>query len=151
MSVDAAAVRLVVLPVALIDIPVGMNESASAVRLVVLPVALVAGAIQPDLDAAAVTDIGVCQPTNRNSSDTNLPLALVFGTIFQEQDRFLNSDSRVLVVGGAPLEGWQLSQDVLKNQLIKEGAYHDAWVVIGLIINLQVVRVEGTIIVSYMK
>ena len=63
MSVYSAAVRLVVLPVALIDISVGMNESPSAIGLVVLPIALVAGSVQPDLDAAAVTDVSVCQPT----------------------------------------------------------------------------------------
>lgn len=63
MSVYSAAVRLVVLPVALVDISIGMNEPPSAIGLVVLPVTLVAGSIQPDLDAAAVTDVGVCQPT----------------------------------------------------------------------------------------
>jgi hypothetical protein len=33
----------------------------------------------------------------------------------------------------------------------RKGTYHDAWVVVGLIIDLKVVRVEGTIIVSYMN
>ena len=63
MSVYSSAVRLVVLPVTLIDITIGMNESPSAIGLVVLPVALVSRSVQPDLDAATVTNVGVCQPT----------------------------------------------------------------------------------------
>ena len=62
MSVYSAPVCLVVLPVPLIDVSIGMNESPSAISLVVLPVPLVAGSVQPDLDAAAITDVGVCQP-----------------------------------------------------------------------------------------
>ncbi len=53
--------------------------------------------------------------------DVHLPFALVFGTIFEKEDRLLNSDGGVFIVWGAPLEGWQLSQDILNQLLIGKG------------------------------
>jgi hypothetical protein len=71
MSVDSAAMSLVIFPFAFINITVSMNQAPSAVCLVVLPVAFVARAVEPDLDAATITNILIFNP-----------FTFILGTIF---------------------------------------------------------------------
>ena len=65
--------RLVVEPVALVDVAVRVDEAAASVRLVVLPVALVAGAVDPLLHAAPVALVRL-----------EAPLAVVDGSVFHD-------------------------------------------------------------------
>jgi len=60
---------LVVLPVAVVDVTVSVDEAPAAVCLVVLPESFVEGAVNPNLNALAVLLV----------SD---PLALVLSTVF---------------------------------------------------------------------
>jgi hypothetical protein len=71
MSVDSAAMSLVILPFAFINITVSVNQAASTVCLVVLPVAFVARAVEPDLDTATITNVLIFNP-----------FTFILGTIF---------------------------------------------------------------------
>ena len=68
----ALPVRLVVLPVALVNVAVRVDQPPPTVCLVVFPVALVSAAVQPDLNAPAVANVRLLQP-----------FTLVFCTVFQ--------------------------------------------------------------------
>eukprot|EP00427_Karlodinium_veneficum_P020463 CAMPEP_0169113268 /NCGR_PEP_ID=MMETSP1015-20121227/28110_1 /TAXON_ID=342587 /ORGANISM="Karlodinium micrum, Strain CCMP2283" /LENGTH=74 /DNA_ID=CAMNT_0009175425 /DNA_START=496 /DNA_END=720 /DNA_ORIENTATION=+ len=55
MKVDAMPMRLVVLPVALVDGSISSCEPSSSMRLVCGPLAFVARALPPDVHAFSVT------------------------------------------------------------------------------------------------
>ena len=62
MAVSSAAVSLVILPVAIVDVAVSMNESALSVRFVVSPVAFIHTAVGPDLDTLALSSLRAAKP-----------------------------------------------------------------------------------------
>ena len=53
MSIEAVAIALVMLPLALVDVSVHMDESASSRRLVMFPETLINAAVFPDLNTFA--------------------------------------------------------------------------------------------------
>lgn len=54
MDVDTIAIGLVFLPLALVDVTIGMPELSSSVGLVLTPLTFVLGAVGPDLDTGAM-------------------------------------------------------------------------------------------------
>ena len=62
MAVGAVAVRLVILPVTVIDITIRMDQPSFAISFVISPVAFVEGAVGPDLDPLALSDLCLTQP-----------------------------------------------------------------------------------------
>ena len=62
MAVGSMAVRLVILPMAVINITICMDQSSFTVCFVVSPVAFVEGAVGPDLDPLALSDLCLTQP-----------------------------------------------------------------------------------------
>jgi len=73
VTVGSKPVCLVVLPLAIIDITVCMNQSAFTIGLIVSPVSLVHGTVGPDLNALALTNVRATEP-----------LALVLRTVFED-------------------------------------------------------------------
>ena len=65
VSVNAVAVRLVILPASFINVSICMDHSPLCIGHVVLPVAFVRGAIWPDLDALALAHFRVDEPLAR--------------------------------------------------------------------------------------
>lgn len=55
MCVYSLSVGLIVLPLALVDVPICVDEPAPSVGLVLPPEALVPRPVQPDLDTTTVT------------------------------------------------------------------------------------------------
>ena len=66
--------RLVVFPLALVDVAVGMYQAAEAIGLVVLPEALIERAICPDLPTSAIALLSF-----------SMPLTLVLGTVLKQK------------------------------------------------------------------
>jgi len=62
MAVGSMAMRLVILPMAVINVTICMDQSSFTVCFVVSPVAFVEGAIGPDLDALALSNLRLSQP-----------------------------------------------------------------------------------------
>lgn len=54
MLIGASSLGFIVIPFALVDIAVGMNQSSLTVRLIIFPVSCVLGAIFPNLDSFAL-------------------------------------------------------------------------------------------------
>ena len=59
MAVDAISVSFVILPVAIVDISVSVDQSALSIRFIVDPVALIHGAVGPYLGSATLSDLYV--------------------------------------------------------------------------------------------
>lgn len=72
MSVLTKTVRFVILPVTVVDVAVGVNESPATIGLVKLPVAIINAAIGPNLVSAAMSLIGL-----------DVPLTIILGTILK--------------------------------------------------------------------
>jgi hypothetical protein len=62
VTVGAIAMCFVILPVAVVDVAIGVNQSTLTVGLVVGPVSLIHRAIGPDLDTAALANAQSLQP-----------------------------------------------------------------------------------------
>lgn len=60
--VGATAVRFVVLPLTSIDVAVCMNEPPDSIGLPIGPLALVQGPVEPDLATTPDADLQVCSP-----------------------------------------------------------------------------------------
>ena len=73
VTVGSESMCLIVLPEAVIDITVCMDQSTFTIGLIVCPVALIHGAIGPDLNTFTLADLGVTEP-----------LALVLRAIFKD-------------------------------------------------------------------
>ena len=55
MDVDTKAIGLVVLPLALVDVTIGMPELSRAISLILAPLTLILCTIGPDLDTRSVS------------------------------------------------------------------------------------------------
>jgi hypothetical protein len=62
MLINSIALRLIVNPVALVEIAISMNKSPAAISFVVFPVSLVDAAIGPDLHTLPLSLIGQLVP-----------------------------------------------------------------------------------------
>lgn len=54
MNVDSVSISLVVLPLAFVDVSVGVPELSTTVRFILAPLSFVLGVVRPDLDSWSV-------------------------------------------------------------------------------------------------
>jgi hypothetical protein len=74
----AKSMSLVILPVALIDISVSMDQSPLPVGFVVFIPPLIEGAIRPDLGATSLSDLSVNDPIIANKKiKKGIPLSMI--------------------------------------------------------------------------
>ena len=64
MAVGSVSMSLIVLPVAVVDITISMDQSALSISLIVGPVTLVHGAVRPDLDAFTLSNLLTTKPVS---------------------------------------------------------------------------------------
>lgn len=62
MAVDTVAVCLVVLPLAVVDVAVSVNESSFTVGFVVAPPTFIHGTVGPNLTAFSLSDVSTLNP-----------------------------------------------------------------------------------------
>ncbi len=62
MSVNSLAVCFIIFPLSFINIAISVNKPTSAVCFIVFPITFVARTIKPDLDAFAISDVGISNP-----------------------------------------------------------------------------------------
>ncbi len=86
MHVSTTAMSLIVLPIALVYVTIGVNQSPASVCFVAYPVSLVARTVEPDLDSSACT--GFC---------VFYPFSFVLSPVFKENNRSFNL--RNLIIG----------------------------------------------------
>ena len=84
MAIGAVAMCFIILPVAIIDVSIRMYQSSFPVRFIIGPVAFVEGAVGPDLDALALSDLSLAQP-----------FSLVLGTALEQDHRTALSGSEL--------------------------------------------------------
>ena len=87
VSVFSETVSLVFAPVAVVDVPVSMDQAASAVGFVVFPISFINTAVRPYLVSSAVALVGV-----------DVPLPFVLATVLKDDHRPLLLDDTWLVV-----------------------------------------------------
>ena len=70
---------LVVLPIAVVNIAIGVDQSASAISFIIFPVAFVQGAVNPDLHTFAIFAV------------LAVPLTFILGPVVQSHHWLLGS------------------------------------------------------------